>query len=236
MKKFAYLAIIISLSAHLVVLLALNFWPVFPPEEKQHYEEMVLQLEMIELPDIEEVEMVSGESVKNLTANQEGARNDEQQSYSARSESKMAASIEEELRALEQSVRDGLEEERKANAPEPTPQEKSEKPAELDDYSYYKDHKTSYAGKVMVSYKLSGRNPRLLHNPGYKCQASGQVTIAIKVDGNGMIESLEVDPVQTTTSNVCLLEEALQSAGKSSFNKGASKIQEGSITYLFVGQ
>jgi hypothetical protein len=101
-----------------------------------------------------------------------------------------------------------------------------------------------YEGKTMVSWSLKNRTPHennawYVRNPGYTCgsNASGEVTIRIKVNQSGNVISAQLAPELSSSSNACMIEQAKKYAMMSRFNYSAAQnLQEGTITYTFISQ
>jgi hypothetical protein len=102
--------------------------------------------------------------------------------------------------------------------------------------------RTKTSGKTMVTWKLQNRKPHNnndwhVRNPGYTCgDVNGTVTVSIKVDNSGQVNSARYIPEQSKNANACMIKQAEKYALMSRFNfdSNAQKNQEGSITYLFV--
>jgi hypothetical protein len=96
----------------------------------------------------------------------------------------------------------------------------------------------NYQGPTRIYYDLRGRNHTYLPIPIYKCEGSGKVVLSISVNPKGVVESAEVVESESTTTELCLMETAVQSALRSRFNAdaGSPRIQTGTLTYHFVAQ
>jgi hypothetical protein len=94
----------------------------------------------------------------------------------------------------------------------------------------------AYAGQVMVSFNLKGRDAYSLPVPGYTCNGSGTVTIQIKVDTDGEIRESSFIQSRSPGATTCMVNKAKDYARKSRFNMGGSGVQTGTITYQFKGQ
>ncbi len=96
----------------------------------------------------------------------------------------------------------------------------------------------NYQGPTRIYYELEGRNHIYLPIPIYKCEGSGKVALAIEVSQKGIVEKAEVIAGESTTSDPCLIENAVKTAHISRFNPdiNAPKIQRGTLTYHFVAQ
>lgn len=103
----------------------------------------------------------------------------------------------------------------------------------------------AYAGKTMVSFDLDKRdafqgNKWYVRNPGYTCGegSSGEVVIKIKVEQSGNVISATYAPELSSGANPCMIDQAKKYAKLSRFNYSASapKVQEGTISYVFISQ
>ncbi len=96
----------------------------------------------------------------------------------------------------------------------------------------------SYAGKVTRYCNVKGRECYTVA-PSYTCKGGGQVQIDIKVDKIGSVKSVKVNTAKTTTTNECILNQALDYAKRttkvSSDLKG-EHANSGYIIYNFVSQ
>lgn len=96
----------------------------------------------------------------------------------------------------------------------------------------------NYKGPTRIYYDLKGRIHSYLPVPIYKCQGSGKVVLNIEVDQKGVVEKATIVENESNTSDVCLIETAVNTALISRFNSDVNspKIQTGKLTYLFVAQ
>ena len=90
-----------------------------------------------------------------------------------------------------------------------------------------KDKRTS------ISYSLIDRNAYSLPPPIYTCIEGGKVVINIKVDKSGYVTEADFNDKSSSTSNGCLVDNAIQYALKARFNPDSKSSQIGTITYLF---
>jgi len=87
------------------------------------------------------------------------------------------------------------------------------------------------------SYRLLNRKALHFPNPVYVCDGYGKVVLYIEVDNFGKVIQATLNKNLSTTTNVCLIENAITYAKKARFTKEANKpLQIGSITYIFLGQ
>tara|TARA_B100000809_G_scaffold266571_1_gene329978 strand:- start:6798 stop:7496 length:699 start_codon:yes stop_codon:yes gene_type:complete len=91
--------------------------------------------------------------------------------------------------------------------------------------------------KSTNSYRLINRKVIVFPNPVYTCDSFGKVVLHIEVNANGYAIMTSLNKNASTTTNLCLIESAIDYAKKARFTKDANKpSQMGSITYVFPGQ
>jgi hypothetical protein len=95
-----------------------------------------------------------------------------------------------------------------------------------------------FSGPTRIYYNLPGRYHTYMAIPIYKCEGSGIVTLNIEVTSTGTVIRAEVISSDSTTSEECLIETAVNAALISRFNPDAAaeKVQKGTLTYNFVAQ
>lgn len=90
--------------------------------------------------------------------------------------------------------------------------------------------------KSTNSYRLVNRTAISFPNPVYTCDGYGKVVINIVVSETGRVVDTKYNKDASTTSNQCLIDNAVNYATKSRFNTMAGKkSQLGTITYVFPG-
>jgi hypothetical protein len=96
----------------------------------------------------------------------------------------------------------------------------------------------NYAGPTRIYYNLKGRYQTYLNIPIYKCEGSGKIVMNIEVNQKGDVLNAKVLPAESTTTDPCLIETAVNAALISRFNPDAfaEKVQMGTLTYHFVSQ
>ncbi|MCC4211679.1 hypothetical protein [Leeuwenhoekiella parthenopeia] len=94
---------------------------------------------------------------------------------------------------------------------------------------------TSSYRRSTVTYQLKDRNAVQIPNPVYTCDATGKVVINIEVNGSGGIIKAYFNKSASSTSNGCLVDQALEYAENAIFNKSDRATQLGSITFEFQG-
>lgn len=103
-----------------------------------------------------------------------------------------------------------------------------EKEAEKKEFTNnLKDKRTS------ISYSLVDRNAYDLPPPIYTCIEGGKVVINITVNSSGSVVDTSFNEKSSTTSNGCLVDNALAYAAKANFSSDSKASQKGTITYIF---
>jgi hypothetical protein len=97
---------------------------------------------------------------------------------------------------------------------------------------------SNFQGPTRIYYDLEGRTHTYLPIPIYKCEGAGKITVSIVVSLKGIVEDAKVISGESTTTNPCLIETAIQTALQSRFNAdvNAPRTQKGTISYHFVAQ
>ena len=97
---------------------------------------------------------------------------------------------------------------------------------------------SNYKGPTRIFYNLKGRTHTYLPIPIYMCEGSGKVVLSIDVNQQGEVEKARVIAEESTTSDPCLLETAMETALISRFNPdiNSPKTETGTLTYIFVAQ
>lgn len=96
----------------------------------------------------------------------------------------------------------------------------------------------NYSGPTRIYYNLPGRTHTYLPIPIYKCEGSGKAVLSIDVNQQGLVTGARIVESESTVSDPCLIETAVNAALISRFNPDikAPKIQPGILTFLFVSQ
>lgn len=96
----------------------------------------------------------------------------------------------------------------------------------------------NFKGATRIYYDLIGRTHQYLPIPIYKCQGAGKVVLSIEVDQNGVVQRAQIAERESTVTDPCLIETAINTALISRFNPDAAspRIQIGTLTYQFVAQ
>lgn len=92
--------------------------------------------------------------------------------------------------------------------------------------------------RTTISYSLKDRHEVMkIPNPVYTCESFGKVVVNIEVDSEGRVTDASFNEKSSTTSNKCLVDNAVFYALKARFNADASKQNQlGTITYQFQGE
>jgi len=91
--------------------------------------------------------------------------------------------------------------------------------------------------RTTISYHLVDRKALDLPNPVYTCEGAGKIVINIEVDSAGRPKKTSYNEKASTTTDECLIDEALKYASEALFTTdGSKKNQLGTITYNFPGQ
>ena len=77
---------------------------------------------------------------------------------------------------------------------------------------------TSSNRRSTVNYQLKDRNAIQIPNPVYTCDATGRVVINIQVSGAGGVSKVTFNKNASSTSNGCLVDQALEYAKQAIFN------------------
>ncbi|MGO4913751.1 hypothetical protein [Leeuwenhoekiella sp. W20_SRS_FM14] len=94
---------------------------------------------------------------------------------------------------------------------------------------------TSSYRRSTVTYHLNDRNAIKIPNPVYTCDATGKVVINIEVTNLGSVSKVYFNKAASTTTNGCLVDQALEYAQQAIFNDSTRPSQLGTITFEFQG-
>lgn len=116
--------------------------------------------------------------------------------------------------------------------------EKVENKEETDKPTGSQEMAANFSGPTRIYYNLPGRTHAYLPIPIYKCEGSGKVVLAIEVNPKGIVLVAKIITAESTTTDPCLIETAVNSALISRFNPEikAQRVQDGTLTYHFVAQ
>lgn len=115
---------------------------------------------------------------------------------------------------------------------------KSKNEGQRSDNSIDNSGSNAFAGPVMASFSLKGRNAHSLKVPGYTCNGAGTVVIDIKVDKNGNVKTADYNAGMSFGATECMISKSKSYAKRArfDFNGSAAALQNGTITYKFQGQ
>jgi hypothetical protein len=230
------LGVIGTLTLHTLALFGFTLMTIRTTPTEEERSEM--RIEVLSEPEMQELleEMNSSESavpqqVTNLTSNITAAMRP------TFSQAKLDARVEEELRAMEQEEFDRLAKERTERGED----------VEMPQLDPSKWNKELYMDKAAEPVKVEGATTvwhdlkdRVRANdiPGYLCKDQGRVAVAVQVDAQGRVLKAEIKGSETSTTNACMLEHALNSTRRARFNSSASapEVQKGTVYFLFLPQ
>lgn len=106
---------------------------------------------------------------------------------------------------------------------------------QLDERESEKNNRTANLKdkQTSVSYSMVERDATYLPIPIYKCIEGGKIVINVVVNANGDVIDASFNTNSSTSSNGCLVDEAISYALRSGFQKSDRPKQLGTITYLF---
>lgn len=85
-----------------------------------------------------------------------------------------------------------------------------------------------------IAFSLVGRTAVDIPNPIYTCDTPGKIVVNIVVNQNGEVIDTSINKNSSTSSNECLIEQALDYANRALFSRFPGKnAQPGTITYNF---
>ncbi len=232
--------IIGTLTLHSMLLFAFTLWSIRATPREEERSEM--RIEIVSDEQAEEiVEAILNEDqgvpqqVTNLSSNimAELAR----PSFSPE---RLSERVEQDLQEFEREEFERLAEERRERGEEVTI-------PELDPSKWNKE---LYMDKAAEAVKVEGattlwhdlkdplRAERRIHVPAYICKGFGQVVVNVVVDREGQVKEARLDAQRTTTTDDCMVENALNSARNARFHPHmqAPDRQRGSIYYRYMPQ
>lgn len=102
---------------------------------------------------------------------------------------------------------------------------------------HFQENSKSSNKNTTISYSLVNRKALLIPNPVYTCSSSGKVVISIEVNSIGKVIKASYNRAASTTSNVCLIDAAIQYASQARFSNDKNRVSQiGTITYNYPGQ
>ncbi|MFI3287280.1 MAG: energy transducer TonB [Rikenellaceae bacterium] len=222
-----YLSLAIIFVSYRIVVM-----PVVPATVTVELEDESVEEVISEREEIEEMERVGGEEVRNRVSNDdskfdESLRDSKNSNASEIYEEaeRMQRELAESREAYERSLRE-IED----NSQRVEKENISSKQGDRNQDSFVR-------GGVTTAFNLAGRTAVYIDIPAYKCEGGGQVLVNISVNRNGRVVSAQVEKA-TSTSDRCLMSEAISSARASRFSTSstADDPQRGTILYTFIAQ
>jgi len=225
-----------TLMLHTFMLFIMAMSVIEGKDEKPPETDLALELatpeEPAQQPSPEQQQAMLGQSVTNLASN---ITADAQPSRAA--QERIANNVEQDLKAFEKAEFDRLAEERKAAGGDIVVPQLDPSKWDKSNYTEKEVKPVKVEGLTTVSYDLVGRADIVLDVPAYKCKGQGRVVIRVNVDRDGDVSKAEIDAA-TSTSDDCMLTNALSSAEGARFSRSGSapQPQRGTITYVFLPQ
>tara|TARA_B110000503_G_scaffold44917_1_gene73367 strand:- start:1719 stop:2486 length:768 start_codon:yes stop_codon:yes gene_type:complete len=240
-----WMAIALTLGVHAGILLVLWMQPLRGTGAQTT---QYVEIAVAEWPDVEPLQEHSLESmlsqrmeaqVANLLSDATKSVSAARRSSSAAlDEKQMAAEVEADLRAMEQAEFERLGAEKKDFGLEGVPDD-----GQREQIQTYEEWDSRYDGQVTVAFDVPGRDGLHLDVPGYRCRGGGEVVVKIEVMGDGSVREARVIATKLSPSDgasepirMCLTEQALRSAQRSSFRASVDGSVLGTLTYRFIAQ
>lgn len=117
------------------------------------------------------------------------------------------------------------------------PSSRKQQPQQRSDGNNSSDQTSTRSGGLensSITFSLVGRSAVFIPNPIYTCDVAGKVVVNITVNSQGRVVSTSINKGSSTSSNECLIQNALDYAGRAVFSDLAGRnSQPGTITYHF---
>jgi len=197
-----------------------------------------MRIEIISEPEAEELmqrileeDAGAPQKVTNLTSN---ITAEARPSYNAQ---RLAERVEQELRDLEQSERERLEQERIERGEQVVMPELDPSKWDKERYMDKAAQPVKVEGATTVWHDLKDR-VRGQGIPAYLCKNQGRVAIRVVVERDGSVRKAELDRSQSMNVDDCMLDQAISSAKQTRFNPSGSAPdqQSGTVYFLFMPQ
>ena len=115
-----------------------------------------------------------------------------------------------------------------------TPRERPQQRSDGDNTSNETSTQSGGIDNSSISFSLVGRSAVHIPNPIYTCDRAGKVVVNINVDAQGRVISTSLNKGSSTSTNLCLTENALEYAAGAVFSRLPGRnSQPGTITYYF---
>lgn len=171
------------------------------------------------------------EKIQNMMRDAQDRRKMSTQNFS---EKEIEEQLEEKYKQLEQDIIKKRQEEGKGFDASKYEIEKNTEPTQN---SNTQPAENKVAGRVTRECNIPGRNC-YAKTPSYRCPSGGKIHIDIKVNQKGKVTHAEYNASKSTSSNECLVNEAIKYAKLSKANQdfNAPNTQGGYIIYNFISQ
>jgi hypothetical protein len=194
-------------------------------------EEFEIEYAIEELIHVEDIAQVSEEKIK-IETHQVYSEAEEFIKESEANRKENSEAIEDKLSEINDAISDSKSERIAISLEKKTGKKKDANATNLESALA-----TTNNSKSTNSYHLINRKVIEFPNPVYICESFGKVVLQIEVNANGYVIMTSVNKNTSTTTNLCLIESAIDYAKKAHFTKDKNKpSQMGSITYVFPGQ
>ena len=115
-----------------------------------------------------------------------------------------------------------------------TPVKKQQKASSGNNSSKEISNKEGSYRNSSISFSLVGRQAINIPNPVYTCDTGGKIVVNIEVNAEGAVIDTSVNKSSSSSSNECLIDQALKYAAGATFSALAGRnSQPGTITYNF---
>ncbi len=200
-----------------------------PPMTEDEFKELEEQLQQGKEP-------TAFQEVKSMSSNVTAERT-VLQNLDRSTQQRIQASVENELRRMEQAEFDRLAEQRRENGEEIVMPELDPSKWDPELYKEKASEPVKVEGATAVWHDLKDRAEQSIHIPAYLCKGQGRIVVKVRVDPAGKVVKADIDTRQSTTDQECMVENALRSARNARFSDSRTGTdQSGSIYYLFLPQ
>ncbi|MEO8733275.1 MAG: hypothetical protein ABI373_02985 [Flavobacteriales bacterium] len=175
--------------------------------------------------------------VTNLASNST-AKEGSPRPMSQAAKERMAEDVDKNLHDMEKDEFQKLADQRKAEGKEITVPKLDPSKFDPKNYTDKTPKPVKVKGLTTVSYDLVGRTDVVLDVPAYLCKGQGKVVVRVAVARTGEVTKAELDVTSSTTTNDCMVSNAISSASSARFSYSSSspQPQRGTITYIFLAQ
>jgi hypothetical protein len=232
-----------TLMLHTFLMFAFAMGKLKTPEPRVEPPPLVLQIEAPQeepVPQAEEQQTeqqdLSGK-VKNVASNST-AEEGSPRPMSRAAQERMAEDIDKDLHDMEHEEFQRLADQRKAEGKDITVPQLDPSKFDPRNYADKTPKPVKVKGLTTVSYDLVGRTDVVLDVPAYMCKGQGKVVVRVVVARTGEVTKAELDAARSTTTDDCMVSNALSSASSARFSSSSSspQPQRGTITYVFLAQ